>query len=299
MAITKVSELGDTIPTLIEEAHFIEQFKAVMRGLSWAIPKRNGSTINVPYFSEVTANVLTEGVDMTGSETMEDTNVQVTMNEVGLKIILTDSVIEDDQEDLKRAAGHIMGDAYEKKRDQDLLALMDNGTTSLAGAGTTLTMGHIAASRALLLGNATSAGGPAPMSHVVVIHPFQELDIVDVITPLAPSLVTSGTAQGIQGPTGSLVNEVLTKYSIGRLFGMPIITDGNYTIDGSGDVKAGAFAMGRSGAIIYASAREPDIEPERDASLRGWEMNYVGRYGVGNYLNGWTVELYTDASTPA
>ena len=73
MAITKVSELGDTIPTLIEEAHFIEQFKAVMRGLSWTIPKRNGSTINVPYFSEVTANVLTEGVDMTGSETMEDT----------------------------------------------------------------------------------------------------------------------------------------------------------------------------------------------------------------------------------
>ena len=51
------------------------------------------------YFGEVTANVLQEGIDMTGSETMQDTNVQITLQEVGAKIILTDNAIEDDQEE--------------------------------------------------------------------------------------------------------------------------------------------------------------------------------------------------------
>jgi len=292
MAITKLSDLGDTIPTIIEEARFTSQFKAIMRGLSWTIKKGKGTTVNVPYFSEATANVLTEAVDMTSSETMIDTNVQITTYEVGLKIVLTDNVIEDDNEDLKRAAGRILGDAFEKKRDQDLLVQLDDATISLAGASTTLTMGHIAASRAVLGGNATTTGGPAPTPYACVIHPFQELDLVDVITPVVPAAGTTNVGGS------ALFDSIIQKYSIGRLFGIPIITDGNLVISGT-DVKGGVFASGNGGGLIYVSAREPNVEPERDASLRGWELNYVGRYGVGEYLAGWIVELYTDCTTPA
>jgi len=53
------------------------------------------------------------------------------------------------------------------------------------------------------------------------------------------------------------------------------------------------------GAIVLATARSWEVRPERDESLRGWELNCVGRYGVGNYLNGWCVELYADCATPA
>lgn len=293
MAVTKLANLGDTIPTIIEEAQYTAQFKAIMRGLSWNIKKGKGTTVNVPYFGEVTANVLTEGVDMANSETMQDTNVQITPYEAGLKIILTDTVIEDDNEDLIRAAGRLLGDAFEKKRDQDLLARLDNGTNSVCAANSTLTMGHIAAGRALLQGNATSTGGPAPTPYVCVIHPFQELDIVDVVTPLVPA---AGTTQSFGD--GALVDDILRNYSVGKLFGMPIICDGNLTIDASDDTKGGIFSRGSGGGIIYVSAREPSIEDERDGSLRGWELNYVGRYGVGNYLNGWCVEVYGDASTP-
>jgi len=292
MAITKIADLGDTIPTVIEEARHVEQFEAIMRGLSWTIKKPNGSTINVPYFSEVTASVLTEGVDMTQSETMEDTNVQIAMDEVGLKIVLTDNVIEDDQEDLKRHAGILVGRAFEKKRDQDLLGQIDDAASSLAGSANALTMGHIAAARATLAGNATSNGGPAPTPYVCVIHPFQELDIVDAITPVTP-------AAGTTNVTGTpLTDEILKRYSVGQLFGMPIVTDGNLTLTASA-TKGGCFAMGKGGGIIYGTAREPSVEPERDASLRGWELNYVGRYGVGEYLSGYIVELFADASAPA
>ena len=294
MAITKVEDLGDTIPTIIEEAQFIRQFKAVMRGLAWTIRKGKGSTVNVPYMSEVTSNQLQEGIDMTGSETLVDTNVQITPNEKGLKVILTDSVIEDDNEDLKRAAGALMGDAYEKKLDQDLFARLDNGTTSLGGSGTTLTMGHVAAARALLAGNPTSAGGPAPTPYACVLHPFVELDIIDVVTPVLPA---AGTTQSFGD--GPLTADILRNYSVGRLFGMPVILDGNTNPDASSNIKQGVFSTGKNGGIIYVPAREPTVEPQRDASLRGWELNYVGRYGVGNWFNGYTVELYTDASSPS
>jgi len=302
VAQTTTAELTDTIPTIISEAKFTEQHKAIMRPLCWNIKKGKGSTVNIPYFGEAVSRQLTEGVDITTTETMQDTNVQVTPYEAGLKIILTKNVVEDDNEDLIRAAGRILGDAYEKKLDEDLLARFDNGTTSLGGAGTTITMGHIASSRALLAGNPTSSGGPAPSPYVAVHHPYVELDLVDILTPLKPFgvITTAGTAlAAMQASAIDKANNVINQYSIGSIFGMPFIIDGNLSIDSSDDAKGGVFARGDSGGIIYVSARGADVEQEYDQSLRGWELVYVGRYGVGNYLNAWTVELYNDAATPS
>lgn len=294
MAITTTTELADTIPTVIEEARHTAQHQAVMAGLSWRITKQKGDglTVNIPYWGEVTADALAEGIDMTISSTMEDTNVVITPAEVGVKIILTDKLIRDNMNDVKAAAGKILGNAMEKKRDQDLLGQLDDGTTSLGGTSTTLTMGHVAAGRALLAGNATSAGGPAPMPYVCVHHPFTLLDLVDVVTPVVP-------AAGTLNVGGSaLFDSILREYSIGRLFGMPIVEDGNLNIATSTSGKGGVFASGMGGGLILATANEWSVEPERDASLRGWELNIVGEYGVGEYLKGWIVELLMDAATP-
>ena len=300
MANTTLAQLGDTIPTIIDKALLTSQFNAIMAGLCWNKDKRNrpGSTVNIPYFGVVEAGVLTENVDMTQAESMEDTNVQITLNEVGAKIILTDNALEDDAEDVKSIAGKILGQAMELKRDLDLIEQMDDATTSLAGASTTLTMGHIAAAKALLSGNPVSAGGPAPMPYVCVIHPFQTLDLVDIMTPVLP--VHESASMGFNTIGTSFTDDIIRNYTIGRLFGMNIIEDGNIPVEsGTSDRKGGVFAMGEGGAIVLATARDWDIEPERDASYRGWELNCVGRYGVGEYMAGWIVELYTDATTPA
>ena len=73
--------------------------------------------------------------------------------------------------DVKAAAGKILGAAMEKKRDVDLLGQLSDGTTDLGGSAD-LTMGFVAAARALLAGNATTSGGPAPLPYVLVHHPF-------------------------------------------------------------------------------------------------------------------------------
>ena len=291
MAITTLQQCQDTIPTVIEKARYTELFGFPMAALVQNIPKKGkGSTVNVPYWGILSASTLTEGVDMANSQTLEDTNVPVTLNEVGAKVILTDNLIEDDQEEVKGVAGSLLGNCLGLKRDQDLNLLLDNGTTSLCGTGTPLTMGHIAAARALLQGNATSTGGPCPGPYTVILHPFQTLDLVDVVTPILPAatyLNVTGTA---------LTDEILRQYVIGRLFGMNIVEDGNIDFVTTDDIKGGVIGPQ---SIILATAREWNVEPERDASLRAWELNCVGRYGVANYLNGWTVELYSDAATPS
>ena len=295
MANTTRAELDNTIPTVIEEARHTSQFGAIMAGLVWNVRKAQGAgqTINLPRWGEVTANVLTEGVDMSVSQAMSDTNVRIIPREVGVKIILTDPLIRDNQEDVKAAAGRILGNAMEKKRDTDLLGQLDDATTSLGSGSTTLTMGAVAASRATLAGNPTSAGGPAPLPYVVVHHPFVLLDLVDVVTPVVPAANTLNV-------TGTAFTDMILKtYTIGRLFGMAIIEDGNLDTAGDTQAKGGTFAAGLGGGIVLGTSNEWSVEPERDASLRAWELNIVGDYGVGEYLAGWIVELFNDATLPA
>jgi hypothetical protein len=298
LGITSLTQLNDTIPTVISKARFTEMFNFPLAAIVQNIPKGKGkgSTVNVPYWGTLAANTLADGVDMANSETMEDTNVPVTLSEVGLKVILTDNLIEDDQEEVRGVAGTLLGSAMGLKRDQDLWALFDNGTT--LGGGSDLTMGVIAAGRATLQGNPVSSGGPCPGPYTVCLHPYVTLDLVDVLTPLLPYGVvgTSGTAlSSMQAPGISLTDEILRQYAIGRLFGMTVIEDGN-TPPASNKSYGGIIGPQ---SIILATARNWDVEPQRDASLRAWELNCVGRYGMANYLNAWCVELYTDATAPA
>lgn len=294
MAITTDTVLADTVPTVLEKARFTQRFRAIMASLCWNIKKElhDGKTINVPYFGIVTASALTEGVDMTASQDMEDTLVTITPSEVGCKIILTDKLVRDNNEDIKAAAGRILGEAMEYKRDYDLLGQINDAPASspdhtLGDGSAALTMGNIAAARALLAGNATAYGGPAPQPYACVHHPYVLLDIVDILTPVNPA-VASLEGMGLAG-------EVLRGYTIGRLFGMPIIEDGNLD---TATCKGGVFATGEGGAIILGTADEWSVEPERDASLRATELNVVGEYGVGEYEDAWIVELYMDATTP-
>ncbi len=303
MAITTDSVMADTVPTIIENARFTEQFVAEMSALVWNIRKQlhDGKNVNVPTFGTITAHALAEGVDMTASETLSDTSVTITPAEVGCKVIITDKLVRDDQEDIKAAAGRLLGNAMEVKRDLDLLALFASAATTL-GAGATATLGQYAAARAILKGNPVSSGGPAPGGLVAIIHPYVTLDIVDVLTPLVPFGVISvagTTTAAMQAPGGSMMEDVIRNYGVGRLFGMPVIEDGNITIPAATACHGAVFASGEGGSIILATANEWSVDPERDASLRATELNIVGEYGVGYYMDDWCVDMRHDGTLPA
>jgi hypothetical protein len=293
MAITTNSVMADTVPTVLESARFTEQFVAEMSKLVWNIRKQlhDGKNVNVPIFGTITAKNLAEGVDNVTSETMSDTLVTITPGEVGCKLIITDKLARDNNEDIKAAAGRILGNAMEVKRDQDLILQFQSAGTTLGGGGAA-TMGQYAAARAIIKGNPVASGGPGMGNLVGVIHPYVTLDIVDILTPLLPAAGTTMTM------LGSMADDVVRNYGVGRLFGMPIVEDGNITA-AAGTCHGGVFVTGEGGGIILATANEWSVEPERDASLRATELNIVGEYGVGVYEADWIVDMNHDATVPA
>ena len=296
MAINTTGVLGDTIPTIIEEARFTEQFKEVISSLAWRINKdlHSGTTVNIPYFGTVTANALSEGIDMVNPQAMADTNVQFTPSEVGAQIVITDKLVRDNQEDVIRAAGRILGDAMVSKREQDLAGQFDDGTNTMGSAGAAATLGIFAAAWADLSGVGLASGGPAPKPYVAVHHPFVLLDLVDVFTPT----IAGGTTP--LGAAGSgIAEETLRNYTVGRIFGMNVYESGNISIDSSDDAKGAVFAAGTGGGLVLVTAKEWDVSPERDESMRATELNVVGEYAVGEYLASWIVTLYADASDPS
>ena len=303
MAVTTDQVMSDTVPTVLQRARFTEQFVAEMSKLVWRIRKElhDGKNVNVPTFGTVTARNLTEGIDNVASETMSDTSITITPGEVGCKIILTDKLVRDNNEDIKAAAGRILGDSMEVKRDGDLLLQLASAGTTL-GAGGTATLGQVAAARAIIKGNPIASGGPWRGTLALVHHPYTLMDFVDVMTPLLSFGVigVAGTAlAGMQSPSGAMMEEVVRNYGIGRIMGMPVIEDGNIDITTiANTAKGGVFAVGEGGGIILATATEWSIEPERDASLRATELNVTGEYGVGIYEADWIVTMNHDATLP-
>jgi len=144
-------------------------------------------------------------------------------------------------------------DGYEKKVDQDLLARLDNGTVAVGAANSTLTMGVIAAGRAVISGNATLLAGLR-------------------LTPTLVSFIRSRTRHcgchyssrsgGRYDPVSSsaLFDEILRNSLHWQTVRYAIITDGQPAIDSSDDTKGGVFATGQNGAIIFVNARNTAVD---------------------------------------
>ena len=51
-------------------------------------------------------------------------------------------------------------------------------------------------------------------------------------------------------------------------------------------------------ALIFVEYEEPNMEEQRDASMRATELNYVGTQGRGERDGTWGFYLYADSTAP-
>ena len=283
MAVTTSASIGDVVDTVIAEARRTQMHRTVMEPLvrTYRVPRGAGDQLEIPKFGAVTANALAEGVDMANPQTLTTTKVVVTPAEVGAQVVITDRALRTAREDMARAAGRVLGDAIAKKLDQDLLGLLDGFSTSLGGAGTNITMGHLRAAVSRL----HAAAEPAPLPYAAVLHPYQAHDLAANITPIGTYPIPSGISQ-----------TVLENHWVARAFGVDVFQAGNLSVDTSDDAKGGVFSKE---AVVLVIFKDWAVERERDASLRAWELNVVADYGFGEYEDSWGVEMYFDAATPS
>ena len=80
---------------------------------------------------------------------------------------------------------------------------------------------------------------------------------------------------------------------VGQIGGIDIYESANVTIDGSDDAKGAVFVPE---ALAIAMKRDFNLETQRDASLRAFELNATAIYGVGELDDDYGVELLFDAA---
>ena len=173
-----------------------------------------------------------------------------------------------------------LGQAMATKIETDLLSVFSSFTGGTIGAaGSAISWGHVFAMESIL--RAKKAPGP----YFLVMHPYQW-------HALAKASQVAGASQTI---APSIAEQVNTSFWVRTVANVNIFVTSNISVDGSDDAVCGMFSQD---ALALDMRRAPRIEPERDASRRGYELNMSAIYAKGVWRPTFGVKGTFDASVP-
>jgi len=282
--IVSETELAKAQQVVIAEVRYTAEYNAPCPNLVEKFTLRQGEKqITVPKVGQMDATALTDGQDMTSSEDIGMTSVDLTTGEVGLKVILTDKLIRQEKAELYRVIGRQMGDAMARKKDKDIIALFDDFTADDLG-GTTKTL-----SLANLAGCITYARVQKFPQPIAVVHrPETVYDLT--------SAITITTAALFPMPHG-YAEDLLKDFWALTFDGIAIIRDGNIAKN-AGSVTNDAYgAIFSKAALCIVESLAPRTERERDASLRATEVVMVSDYGCFVLDDSYGATMLYDATT--
>ena len=276
MAATTSTTLDDLFANIIAQARFTAEEESLMLGLvtRYDIAGNEGKVIQVPKYPAITAAALTEGTDMT-STTVSTSSVDITVAEVGAQVVLTDLAAMGSGNPAQEL-GTVLGNAIATKMDVDLLALFDGFSTSIGAAAQEITVADLFKAAATLR-NAKAQG-----DIFAVVHPFHAYQLKANLTN------TFANPNG-----GDAQNTAMANSYFGTIAGVDIYESANIVIDGNDDAKGAVFSRE---ALAIAMKRDFQIETQRDASLRAFELNATAIYGVGELDDTYGVEMFFDAA---
>ena len=252
---------------MITATRYTEEHNAPMMALTEQFNlKRGDKQVTVPKVAQMTVSDLTDGQDITDTEDIGMTTVDLTAAEVGAKVVLTDKLVRQSVPNVFSLVGRQLGDGMARKKDTDVQALYTNlnGGTNLGLASKELSAvnltGCIAYAKSNKFGNKL----------YVVHHPNAIAEFVKsaAVTPSVTYPVPRGWSE-----------DLLKDFFVGLrpLNGVPVFEAGNIPEDSSGD---GIGVIADQGALATLTSVKMRTERERDASLRGTEVVITADYGV-------------------
>ena len=284
---TTTSAVADSLPEWIMAARQVREFAGVIPQLvdRQTLGQGLGNTWQEVSFAQLSAQSVTETTVLENYQQAADTNLAITPTVVGIAVLVTDRVAQRIAKVAYGKIGSLAQNAIERKKDEDGISALDGATTSLCGAGSTLTSGHIAAASSRIRGNATEPGSD-PIR--CVLHPYQIKDLFDEL------VAGVGTYAVAEGPTAKVFQQ---GYKL-PIDNTEIYPDGNITIDSSADAKGGVFSqMG----LILVQGRAPWTKDEYKPGIGGGAtiVYHYDEYAYGERSAGnWLYEIYSDATVP-
>jgi hypothetical protein len=281
MAYSKVSDLNSLFNDIYEDALFIAREQNIMTALVTNYSARGWMDRKVSVYPEITAETVAEAEDFANPTTFNKTVLAtLTPGEIMAQVVLTDRRIETDPDDARRDASLELGNAIATKIDKDILGNFSSFSAGVGSAASSLTLDNCAAA----LSKLRNANAPNPI--YIVLHPYGWHDVWN-------ELGTPGEHLAFQG---DIANEALRSFFVGNWLNILWFTSSNISVDDSDDAIG---AMFNPGALAFDSRKAPLMEPERDASLRAWELNMSAGYAHGVRRDGFGQKITHDATAPA
>ena len=253
---------------MLAQARYTEEHNAPMVGLIEKFNLNKGEyKLEIPKVGQMTAEDLTEGQDMVDSEDIDVSTITATTAEVGLKVIVTDTLLRQNNEDVYKIIGRQMGDAMARKKDTDIIALFPslNGGTALGADNANLTLANASA----IIANAKADKFGTDL--FIVHHPNA---IWKLATDIGNTLATYPLPDAFNKPA------VKDYYTGVKLSGVPFFEDGNIEYTGTSGHVSGYGVVADKTAMGHLSASGRSEERERDASLRAYEVVVTEDYAV-------------------
>lgn len=273
-------QLEDAQAIVIAECLFTAEHNAPCRNTITSFRLGKGERqITVPKVGQMTMSDLTDGVDITDSEAIGMTSTDLTCSEVGGKVILTDKLVRQEKPEMFRVVGRQMGDAMSRKVDGDIITLFDGFSHTAGASGAGLNYRSFMAVIAMLKAQ------KAPRPYAFVHHP-------NAIYNLSRDTSRVGTSAGTI-PHG-FSEDLLKDFWAFSLDAVPVIEAGNIT---SGTASKGAAYSKEALCIVESLA--PNVERQRDASLRATEIVLVSDYGCFELDDEYGVEAQYSSSAPS
>jgi N4-gp56 family major capsid protein len=253
-----------------------------MRGLvrNYSLGQGQGKQITVPLYPKSTAASLVEGTPLTNTA-VSTSGAVLTIAEVGLMTSVTDLSMVSSASNVVADIGRLFGEAIARKMDLDLTALF---TTFNAGVGdntTAITAAKIFEAVAKL----RAQGYDTTADCAIVLHPMIAYDLKSTITST------------FAAPASMIGNSALENGYIGMLAGCPVYETSNIANTGTaGDYNGAVIHRDALGLAVQADI---NIETQRQAALRGWDIVGSARYGVGVLNNDAAQFLAFDSSIQA
>ena len=269
---------------MLASARYTEEHNAPMLGLVEKFNLKKGDyQLTVPKVAQMTAEDLAEGQDMIDSEDIDVSTVTATTAEVGLKVIITDTLLQQNNEDVFKIIGRQMGDAMGRKKDTDIIALFPslNGGSAIGADNALFNLANVSG----VIANAKA--GKFGSDLYIVHHPNA---VWKLATDIGNTLSTYPLPDAFDKPA---VKDYWTGI---KLSGVPIFEDGNIenlSADSGYGVIADKTALG------HLAARARREERERDISLRAFEVVITEDYAVFEVDDTRGAALLYDKPTPS
>ena len=267
-----------------EDAIFVIREVGTMQKLVTVFTDMSGLNPRTGYkYNQASASDIAEADDLTSSAFTPSADQTLTPSEIGLQFFLTDSRIESDlPENIRTDAAQELGFAAADKVEGDLLAEMANMTGGTIGtAGSAITWGYVAAAiaqaRYINKSNSVALG--------CALHGYQW-------ALLAKGATVAGATVAATAPNWQ--DQLTRPGYVAEFMGVPFyqVHAAPNSLD---DFTGGVFPRP---TIAIDWRRRVRVEPQRDASRRGWELNMSAVYAHGVWRPDRGVQMIFDATAP-